>query len=106
MNRLSESRRVKKEMANRAFAEKYANRWSEEALGPPRAVAPLPPNPNSSLTIASWITLGVGCLFWPLLLVSFILGVILAAKGAIGHGVAVMVLSLLAPVIVLGVIFA
>lgn len=64
------------------------------------------PNPNTGLLTAAWITFFIGCLLWPLLVVSFVLGAILAAKGNVGSGVVLMVLSVIAPVLIIGVIIA
>lgn len=59
-------------------------------------VAPPPAN-QSSLITAGWITLGLSFFFPPLAIVPFILGIILMAKNEVGHGVAMLLLSFVAP---------
>lgn len=90
---MEDSRAVKARMANARPGY----------LSPPLTTEP---KPNQNLVIAGWVTLVIGFAFWPLLLVSFVLGVILAAKGTVLQGVLLMVLSIFAPLIVLGVLFA
>lgn len=96
MGYLDDSRRVKAQMAREHQPDirtAYQPRTRE-------------PNPNGSLIWAAWVVLIVGAFAWPLLLVSFILGIILVAKGSVGHGVAIMVLTFIAPLMGLAVLFA
>lgn len=97
MKYFDESREVKRQMAAAARSD---------ARVAYRRPAPRAPNPNHSLTVAGWLVLLAGVVIWPLLLVSFILGIILAAKGSVGHGVAIMVLTFAAPLAGVAVLFA
>lgn len=96
MKFFDDSREVKRQMAAAARPDARA------AYQPIQST----PKDNQSLVLAGWITLGLGAFFWPLLLVAFILGIILAAKGSVGHGVAIMVLTFVAPLAGLAVLFA
>lgn len=96
---MTSARDVKKRMAEEA----YQQRHGDKALGRGdayRAANPPTRNPNQTLITWGWGTIVVGALFWPLMLAPFVIGIILAARGEGGHGAAMIVLSILLPIVV------
>lgn len=73
--------------------------WSEHTRPSPIAARNPREAESRNLIAAGWITFAVGLLFWPVFLATFVIGIIVAARGIGGQGALLIVLSVLGPVI-------
>lgn len=73
--------------------------WSEHTRPSPLAERNAREAESRNLIVAGWITFAVGLLFWPAFIATFVIGIIVAARGIGGQGALLIVVSVLGPII-------
>lgn len=74
-------------------------RWGEQTQQSRMAAHNEAQRQSGGLVVAGWVTFAIGLFFWPAFIAPFVIGIILAARGIAGHGAALIVCSLLGPLL-------